>query len=302
MIKTHAPNELQLIPIACIAPSDENCRLFIEPESLDDLIEIYTRYEQDKNVVLPDAPIVRFRGWHVPLHTRHRIVPEAPPRLELLAGERRLTAASMAGCTTIPCRVVTMTDEEAYRFILRHNNVAGLSTVELAFRAAEMDRLGFSTPEIELELVRQAGHSVSVGRYLAVGKMIDRTWFTDTKKQCNPSIVEWFEAACYGKKHFKRCFIGWDRGVFDADDCSKTFRNRGKALPLDNAEKGFRVTYNGSKLVVRGQIDLDVVTVEEADSMLLDLITELRTAYTLLGTEMESFGEKSVVLINPDTV
>jgi hypothetical protein len=295
--KAHAPNELQLIPLALVNPSPENVRLFVERQSLEDLRLIYRAHKVGVEVMLPDAPILRFKGFEEKKHqydgfyTRERV-----PVLEILAGERRITAATLEEVEALPCRVVTMTDEEAYRFILAHNDVAGLSTAELAYRAAEMDRLGFPHDEISAAL-----KGASPGRYIAVGEMIDAEWFTDETKLCDPSIVEWFEAAQFGPTHLKACFKAWNAGLWDEKTCSKQFRQRGVALPLDNAERGLRVTYNGNRLVVRGQIDLDYVDEVTADQMLSELAAHVAKAQRRLRKDAD-FGFREVVKINPNTV
>lgn len=296
-LKTHAPNELQMIPLAFVQPSEENVRLFIERESLAELRDLYRRHNRGESVVLPDAPIIRFQGWqekrtdYKGFYTTERI-----PSLQILAGERRLTAATLEEVQMLPCRVVTMTDEEAYRFILAHNDVAVLSTVELAYRAAEMDRLGFTREEISAAL-----KGASEGRYLTVGQMIDPEWFTDEPKLCNPSIIEWFEAAQFGQQHFTECFKAWNAGLWDEKQCAKMFRQRGSALPLDNAERGFRVTRHNNRLVIRGQVDLNYVDPTTANEMLIHLTQQIGIARADL-LDAEDFGARSVININPTTI
>lgn len=285
-ITRHAPNTLQWVPLAWVEPNQDNVRLFVEKLSLRQLEDVYGAWAFDGNVVLPDAPILRYVG--------HRA--DLTPRLVLLAGERRITAARNVGVLSLPCRVGTMTDEQAYRFILRHNTVEGLTTLELAFRAAEMDRLGFTDEEISKEL-----GGVATYRYVTVGRMVNPDLFTDEEKLCDPSIVEWYEAARYGADHFNQCFERWNRGHWDEKACAQHFRKRGKALPIDNAEKGFRVTRDGSRLVIRGQVDLGVVDEDTAYDMLQDLKQEIVAALHLLN-KGEAFGPRNVLLINPITV
>lgn len=287
VLRLDDPNQLQMVDLEWVEPNEDNVRLFVEKLSLRNLEAIYERWLQDPSTVLPDPPIVRYKG----------VRPDGTPRLVLLAGERRVTAARNKGVQYLPVRVVAnMSDEEAYLFVLRHNDVAGLTTVELAYRAVEMDRLGFSHEEISREL-----GGVAVPRYLVVGSMVNPDLFTDDEKLCDPSIVEWYEAAQFGKEHFDWCFHNWNAGLWDAEMCAKNFRKRGKALPLDNAEKGFRVTFNNHRLVVRGQCDLSFLDDETALKMLDELEDMVRAAKVLLKRD-GNFGKRTVVLINPITV
>lgn len=295
-LNTHAPNSLQLIPLDVVEPSAENVRLFVEREPLGPLVSIYEADQRGEDVILPDPPILRFRGWLDDERYAHMRAPPIIPKLEILAGERRITAATLAKKVMLACRVVTLSDEEAYRFILAHNDVKGLTTIELAFRAAEMDRLGFSHEEISRDVLKGG----SPHRYVTVGNRVHLDWITDTEKLCDPSIVEWYEAAEFGKDHFKRCFEMWDRGLWDEKQCAKHFRKRGEALPLDNAERGFRVTRDGDKLIVRGQVDLSLVGVDMAQSILDSLANTLVDASNHLGAH-DHFGERDVKLLNPLT-
>jgi len=280
------PNNLEVVDLAWIEPNEDNVRLFVERLSLRALEEVYSVYAQGKPVVLPDAPITRLAGFRE----------DSSPRLVLLAGERRTTAARNVGVKRLPVRVVDLTDEDAFKFILRHNNVVGLTTIELAFRAVEMDRLGFSHDEIAVEL-----GSVALHRYLTVGEMVNPDLLTDAEKLCNPSIVEWYEAASFGPAHFNHCFQYWDAGWWDEKICAREFRKRGKVLPLDNAERGFRVTFDGNRLVVRGQLDLTLMDEDIAHAMLVELESNIERAQTLLD-KGENFGDRKVFLINPTTV
>lgn len=282
MIKATTPNDIQLVPVRRMVPSRENVRLFVEQESLAELEEIYTRYKHGLPVVLPDAPILRMKSRRDPL--------------EILAGERRVHAARNVGLEKLPCRVTKMSDEEAYRFIVDHNHVEGLTTAELAFRAAEMDRLGFTYKEIGNALQGAGPH-----RYIEVGKHINPDWFTDQQKSCDPSITEWEEAAKFGLSHFEECFRAWDAGLWDAKQCSWKFRRRGVAQPLDLAERGLRVTFKNNKLIVRGQVNLDYVDVDTATVMLEDIKFLITMAQQRLSQD-KSFGDKEVIHINPETV
>jgi hypothetical protein len=131
--------------------------------------------------------------------------------------------------------------------------------------------------------------------------MIDPKWFTDEKKLCDPSIIEWYEASQYGIIHFTRCFKAWNSGLWDAKRCSKEFRKRGKALPLDNAEKGFRISYNGNRLVVRGQLDLDFTDEVTAIAMLTEMESHIARAKEKVRTNSD-FGAREVYNINPTTL
>jgi hypothetical protein len=288
MINLHSPNELQHVPLCLVRPSKENVRLFVERESLDKLRSRYREWRSGHDVLLPDAPILRVvRGQNKDLHA---------PELEILAGERRVTAAILEDLSGLDCRVVTMSDEEAYRFILDHNDVAGLTTAELAFRAAEMDRLGFSRKEIS-----DALKGASPLRYIEVGTLINPEWFTDEPKLCDPTIVQWFEARQFGALHFESCFKNWNSGLWDAKQCAREFRRRGKDLPLDNAEKGLRVTFDSIRLVVRGQIDLSIMEDETAQRM-LDVLAKMITEAKDRLTNEGDFGDREVAVINPTTL
>lgn len=277
------PNVLHTISLVDIAPNPENCRLFVERQSLAALEARYRQWLADPTTVLPDAPILQLR----PQVT-------GSPRFVLLAGERRVTAARAAGVSALPCRVTLMSDEDAYRFLLAHNDTAGLTTAERAFRAAEMVRLGFSTDEISKDLGGVAAH-----RYITVGNLIRPEWFTDDRKLCDPSIIEWYEAALFGDAHFKVCFTAWNAGLWDAKRCSREFRRRGQSSPMDNAEKGFRLTRNRQKLVLRGQLDLTQTDRATADSILDALIGALEEAS--LDLREEDFG-RSIQYFNAETV
>jgi hypothetical protein len=287
MLRLDDPNAPQPVSLAWIEPNDQNVRLFVEKVSLRDLEDIYRRALREPATILPDAPIVRWMGLRS----------DGTPKLVLLAGERRVTAARNVKYKRLACRVVSgIKDEEAYKFILQHNTVAGITTVELAYRAAEMARLGFTDDEISREL-----GGVATYRYRAVGELVDADQFTDAEKLCDPSIIEWFEASKYGQAHFALCFFHWNAGDWDAEECSRNFRKRGRQLPLDNAEKGFRVTFHGNRLVVRGQCDLDVMENDTAWDMLRELELHIQDAKERLDAG-DTFGHRTVHLINPNTV
>lgn len=274
---------LQLVPISLVRPSPDNVRLFIEEEELAPLVEMY-----NSGSYLPDAPIVRCTG----------VSKAGVPILECLAGERRITAAALAGRDTMLVRSVQMQDRDAYDFILSHNDVKPLSVVELAYRAAEMERLGYSDLEIG-ELLR----GKSIYRYLEVGRLIDASMLTNTPKLCDPGIIVWYEAAKLGAAHFRKCLKAWDLGQWTEQDCNREFRRRGRVLPPDMAERGFRVTFNRDRLILRGQVDLDIHDPITADAMLETVIEHLEFARTRLKSASGMFSETSEVLhVNPLTV
>jgi hypothetical protein len=124
--------------------------------------------------------------------------------------------------------------------------------------------------------------------------------FTSAKKLCNPSIVEWHEAALFGREHFEYCFHEWDAGRWDEATCARQFRKRGSSLPLDNAEKGFRVTFDNNRFVVRGQLNLDFVEDQDASEMLAQLREQVNRARLMI--QHGHFGPREVININPNTV
>jgi hypothetical protein len=203
----------------------------------------------------------------------------------------------------MPVRVVYMSDEEAYEFIVQANDHEGLTTAELAFKAAEMDRLGFTR-----ERISEVLGGVSAGRYIYVGRMLSPDWFTDAQKLCDPSITLWEEAAIRGMPHFHTCFHNWNAGVWDDETCRKRFRTTGKVreLPLDNKAKGVRlsVTKDGRQLKLIGTVNLDMWTDEEIDQLQDQFLTDLR--YTLrngvANREGPGFGRRIVVNYNPSTL
>ncbi len=288
-LKLDRPNELQLVRLRDIAPSDDNVRLFIERESLGHLRQRYRQWAQNPATVLPDPPVVRYR--------------DGAQILELLAGHRRVEAAHMEGLDSIPARVVCMTDEEAYEFIILANQYEGVTTAELAFKAAEMERLGF-----ERERISEVLGGVSVGRYLHVGRLLAPDLFTDEPKLCDPSITLWEEAAQHGLHHFMFCFHNWNAGVWNEEMCRKRFRTTGRPreLPLDNKAKGVRlsITKDGRQIKLIGTVDLDMWTDDELDLLFDQFVDDFY--YTVRnGTanrETTGFGRRRVVNYNPSTL
>lgn len=275
--RPHAPNELQMVPLANIAPSNMNSRLFIERESLESLERRYEAWADGKNPgeVLPDAPTVRYNG------------PTKP--LELLAGHRRIQAANNAGVTALYVRSVEMDDETAYRFIREANNYEILTTVERAYAIAEMDRLGFTA-----EQIRETMGNIGLSRYLLVGRLVHPDWFTDIDKLCDPSITVWGYAARHGVDHFRHCFEHWDQGHWDEEDCSREFRRAGVARPPEPYQAGaiMSVDESGQILRFRGTLDLNNVRdIDRLKDKLEDFILDLKVAVTL-ARHRKTFGVK----------
>lgn len=285
----HAPNKLQDVDLDWIAPSDNNHRRFIEREDTGRLFELYSAHARGESVVLPDPPVLRYHSSDEPL--------------ELLAGHRRVLTAVRAGVTSLPARVVQLDDAEAFRFIREANQWEGITTVEKAFDAWQMHLLGFTNDEI-LELM---GSAASLGRYLAVGQWIDPEWFTDRNKcGVDPSITVWFEATKHGREHFEHCFRHWDAGHWSEEECQKFFRRRGEALPLDNNEKGLRLTTSkdGRQLKIRGTLNLDYYSEEELLTIYERFVADLRLKVieSVKNYDSTGFGVRSVQLYNPETV
>lgn len=278
-----SPNKIQFVRLADIEPSRENVRLYIERESLWDLKKVYERWRKDPiATVLPDPLVVRYRGEEQPL--------------ELLAGERRITAASAAGLKSIPCRIVQMSEVDAYNFILAHNDYKPLSTIERAFRASEMSRLGYSNDEIS-----DALGSIGVDRYIAVGRMVDPNLLTDNRKLCDPGITHWYEAALIGPEHFRECLVAWDAGLWGERQCARNFRKTGEILPLDNTEKGLRLVIDSDKIRIRGTLDLGLLSPDEVKQIWFALKQEVEEViWKALVTD--EFGPRQVFNFNPDTL
>ena len=284
-IKIHAPNELQVIPLRLVHPSSDNPRKFIESEDLDELEGIYLHsLSHPEDVILPDAPILRFLTFDN----------DGYPLFECIAGERRITAAMNVGLTTLQCRTIECPPEFAYLFLLDHNNVAGLTTVERAVRAADMSRLGFSHTYIGKALGR-----VEAYRYIDVGGAI-HFQFSDTKKLCDPTITDWHSAYLIGPNHVKKCFTAWDAGLWDEAQCRREFRLEGKQAPTNIDQNGFRVTRDLNKLIIRGRIDLDFHSIEEAVAILQSLQDSI--ALTRFDVHRGTFGLRDVEYINSETV
>lgn len=283
-VKLGIPNQTQRIRLSWVEPNEQNSRLFVELESLEELTGRYSRWRDDPHTVLPSPPVVRYRGQE--------------RKLELLGGHRRVMAASLAGLTWLPMRLVEMEDQEAYEFLLEANHYAEITTAEKAFKAAEMLRLGFSEERIGKLL-----GGVAANRYAGVGQLIHPEMFTNLPKLCDPSITLWREAAQFGTEHFLYCFRNWDAGVWDEAACWTKFRRRGIDLPLDNTEKGIRMSTSadGRRLKIRGTLDLDLYTEEElrqvAELFIRDFRYSIRNG--ICNRDEEGFGLRVVTNYNP---
>jgi ParB family transcriptional regulator, chromosome partitioning protein len=128
-LSTHEPTEVRFVPLEQIVPNPHQPRRQFENASLQEL-----------------ADSIGEHGILQPLLVR-RI---GPDRYELIAGERRLRAARLAGLTTVPVIVKEMTDREQAEVALIENlQRENLSPVETAraFRTL-MDDFGLSQKEL----------------------------------------------------------------------------------------------------------------------------------------------------------
>lgn len=289
-----------LLNINSLSPRDDNPRLFMEKEKLEDLRKLYKAYASGVSVVLPDPPIVR------PVF-RKKDDSIVQPFYEILRGHRRVTAAALEGVEYLPCRVVNLNDEEAYRFLLDDGEHVSLTTIELAHRAAEMERLGFSEEEINEHL-----GGVSIGRYLLVGSRIDPEKISDNPKLCDPPITIWYEAALLGQEHFDACLSAWDLGLWDLEECFRRFRKQDERdLPLDNKQKGLRLSVSpeGDRMNVIGRLDASLLTAgelaqiwerfkTEGDALVMEAIATGEFG----GKYRKKKGKRYLSNINPDTL
>lgn len=256
------PNLLQHVHLDWVEPSAQNFRLHIERTSLTKLRNLYQRYNKKPvSTVLPDFPVLRFHGYN--------------KRLEILAGERRLTAAHLEQVELHPARIVTMSDEEAVRFIIEHNDVTRLSTAEVAYSAAELDRLGFTHDEIHDIL-----GDIGVRRYIAVGRLISPDSFTDDPK-AEVSITTWYAAAEEGLDHFRNCFLNWNLGRWDEKECKRNFTKADRKPRSDTDAQGFRITTQGDRLILRGTVDLRFLDSQQARNLVNRTTTELHKELAL---------------------
>jgi hypothetical protein len=282
-LHAHAPNLLQRVRLSDIAPSPQNVRLFNPAEgTLDAMTALYRAARTDPRVILPDAPVVRWHG--------------EGEMFELLSGHRRVLAATSAGCDTLPVRVVTATDEEAFRFIRAANDFEALTTIEQAYAVAEMQRLGFVYSDLRLIV-----GAVGLDRYARVGQAVNPAWFTDVPKRANPSITLWGYALKAGPQHFQECFRQWDAGTWDDADCAQHFRRRGRTGGGESYESGIRLSVDegGRRLRFRGTIDLDMLTPEEIErDVARPFLTDLMAALSH-GRLLGGFGAKRVTRFLP---
>jgi uncharacterized ubiquitin-like protein YukD len=166
-----------------------------------------------------------------------------------------------------------------------------------------MDMLGFTPEEISTAL----GHK-GVYRYIMVGAMIDTSLLSNESKLCDPGITAWYEACSLGQSHFTKCLKAWNAGQWTEGDCNREFRRKGQVLPKDNAEKGFRVTLDVDRLVLRGQVDLNIHDPVTADRMIEAVIEHLEQARMELrrchgdGIDKSFSQSKEVFIVNPLTV
>lgn len=87
------------LPIRQIRPNPSQPRKIFEPEALRELADSIARYG-----ILQPLTVRRVAGAY-----------------ELVAGERRLRAARLAGCTEVPCILLTASDEESGMVALVEN-------------------------------------------------------------------------------------------------------------------------------------------------------------------------------------
>lgn len=278
------PNTLQEILISDIEPSEHNARLFFEYETLTDLIALYTRHEQGLEVILPPPPVLRYRG--------------EGKRLEVLRGHRRVLAAWGAGKTSLACFVVNMQEADAYLYIMDEHEQVKLTTAERAYRAVEMERMGFSIQAIEKRL-----GGVSIHRYRRVGLLLSPEMFSDTQKLCDPSITVWDECAKLGPEHFLRCFQQWNLGAWDEQTCNREFRNLGRRTPQESTLRGLRLSVSADrrKLLVRGTLDLDLYDDWEMDQIVSCFVNHIRsTVKRAQEDRQQGYGRRFVQLYDAD--
>lgn len=215
-------------------------------------------------------------------------------------------AAAEVGVDALYCRVYEMTDEEAYVFIRQANRWEEITTVELARAAYELAQRGHTQKEVVATLaLPNASRGGWINRYMRVGELVDPKAFTDAPKRCDPSITIWDEATRFGPDHFAACFAAWDAGLWDLDECERRFRRRGVALPLDNTQKGLRITISrdGRSLDIRGKLPLDLLSDSElreiTNQATMDLQHLVRGA---IHDRAQGFGRRQVRRYNPETL
>lgn len=97
--QTKQPQEFRRIPIRQIHKNPHQPRKIFEPQALQSLADSIRQY-----------------GIITPLTVR-----QAGEGFELVSGERRLRAASMAGLTVVPCYIVAVSDQESALMALLEN-------------------------------------------------------------------------------------------------------------------------------------------------------------------------------------
>jgi len=130
-------DEVRLIPRSAIAPGD-NHRKHFDEEELRELAASLSSCGVLQNLVV-------------------RPVGEG---YSIVAGERRWRAAALAGIDELPCRVVQLTEAEAYRFSLTENlQRAQVSPLEEADGYSVLrDRFGLTADEIAREVSKSQSY------------------------------------------------------------------------------------------------------------------------------------------------
>ncbi|TMK81575.1 MAG: ParB/RepB/Spo0J family partition protein [Actinobacteria bacterium] len=146
--------ELREVPVGAIAPNPRQPRREFVDESLDWL----ARSIQEVGILQP--LVVRARGGEY----------------ELIAGERRLRAARIAGLATVPVIVREAGDTESLRGALIENlHREDLSALELAAAFAELlEELGASQDEVAARLGYSRAHVANTIRLLSLPGSVQR--------------------------------------------------------------------------------------------------------------------------------
>lgn len=119
------------VPLGFLHPSPHNPRAIVEDDALREL-----------------AASIRERGVIQPLVVRP--LPDRPGEYELIAGERRLRAAGIAGLTYVPCIISQARTEAEIRTVQLVENLqrADLNAVEVARAYRDMAGLGLTQEQI----------------------------------------------------------------------------------------------------------------------------------------------------------
>lgn len=146
--------ELREIPVGAIAPNPRQPRQEFVDESLDWL----ARSIQEVGILQPLVVRARAGGY------------------ELIAGERRLRAARIAGLATVPAVVREAGDSDSLRAALIENlHREDLSPLELAAAFAELlDELGASQEEVAARLGYSRAHVANTIRLLSLPASVQR--------------------------------------------------------------------------------------------------------------------------------